>query len=106
MRKLFGPAWGDLCLYHSRYYAAAHAGRPSRLCFADKLACALTPAWRYLPMVSATGEIHEYLQRAQKAESKHWQSTGYDKRTWHAQLCDYMQESKVLPHRNVANWDS
>jgi hypothetical protein len=91
MRRLFGPAWGDLCLYHSRYYAKAHGAHPSRLCFADKLACALTPGWLYLPMVSATGEIHEYLQQAQTAESKHWKPTGYDKRAWHTQLRDYMQ---------------
>src|ERR1700751_35469 len=84
MRRLFGPAWGDLCLYHSRYYAKPRGVRPSRLCFADKLACALTPGWLYLPMVSATGEIHEYLQQAQTAESKHWTPTGYDKRIWHA----------------------
>jgi hypothetical protein len=71
MRRLFEPAWGDLCLYHSRYYARAHGAHPSRLCFADKLACALTPSWLYLPMVSATGEIHEYLQQAQTAGSKH-----------------------------------
>lgn len=84
--------WYDLCLYHSRYYAKRE-GRPvSRLCFADKLAFCLTPRWLYLPMVTATGEINEYLRMAQKADSDHWKPTGYDKKRWHAQLCEYMRK--------------
>lgn len=82
--------WHDLCLFHSRYYAKKNGGTPSRLCFADKLAFALTPWWLYLPMVTATGEIKEYLKMAQKADSIHWKPTGHDKRLWHRQLCEYM----------------
>lgn len=41
-------------------------------------------------MVTATGEINEYLKNAQKADSAHWKPTGDDKKVWHAQLCDYM----------------
>lgn len=52
--------WGQFALLHSRYYAKRLGQQPSRLCAADKLAIALTPAWLYLPMVRATGEIHEY----------------------------------------------
>ena len=42
MRSPFGRAvflgyWGQLCLFHSRYYAKLVGGEPSRLCFADKL---------------------------------------------------------------------
>lgn len=58
--------WGLFALLHSRYYAKSLRHQPSRLCMADKLAIALTPAWLYLPMVRATGEIHEYT-----AHSKH-----------------------------------
>jgi hypothetical protein len=107
IRRFFGPAWGDFCLFHSRYYAKAHGAQPSRLCFADKLACALTPAWLYLPMVSATGEIHEYLQQAQTADNEHWKPTGYDKRTWHAQLGKYMH-GWVVAHKDGAadTWTS
>jgi hypothetical protein len=84
-----GP-WGQFSLYHSRYYAKRN-GRPvSRLCFADKMSFPLTPAWLYLPAVTATGEINEYLKNAQKADSGHWKPTGYDKRLWHRQLCEYM----------------
>ncbi len=58
-----GP-WAGLCLFHSRFYAKLH-GRPfSPLCVADKLAIAETPAWLYLPMVRATGEINEYMRHA------------------------------------------
>ncbi|MGH9371001.1 MAG: hypothetical protein ACRD15_05665 [Vicinamibacterales bacterium] len=56
--------WGLLCLLHSRYYAKTLRMQPSRLCIADKLAISLTPAWLYLPMVRATGEIHEYMAHA------------------------------------------
>lgn len=83
--------WHDFSLLHSRYYAKREGRSPSQLCFADKLSFALTPRWLYLPMVTATGEINEYLKNAQKADSGHWNPTGYDKKLWHSQLCDYMQ---------------
>lgn len=53
--------WYDFTLLHSRHYAKAMGSHHSRLCVADKLACALTPAWLYVPMVCATGEIEEYM---------------------------------------------
>lgn len=56
--------WYHLSLLHSRYYAKSLGLQPSRLCMADKLAIALTPAWLYLPMVRATGEIREYTANA------------------------------------------
>jgi hypothetical protein len=90
MGRLFGLKWAQLCLYHSRYYAKANNAHHSQLCFADKLAFAMTPRWIYLPMTTATGEIREYMRNAQKADSAHWIPTGDDKRAWHAQLCAYM----------------
>lgn len=57
--------WGTFALLHSRYYAKTREQQPSRLCVADKLAIALTPAWLYLPLVRATGEIREYMAHAQ-----------------------------------------
>jgi len=85
-----GRKWYDFSLYHSRYYAKKNFAQPSRLCFADKLSFALTPRWLYLPMTTASGEIKEYLKNAQKADSGHWTPTGYDKKIWHKQLCEYM----------------
>lgn len=58
-----GP-WGYFALTHSRYYAKTLGLQPSRLCIADKLAIALVPAWLYLPMVRATGEVREYMAHA------------------------------------------
>lgn len=82
--------WHDFTLFHSRYYAKREGHSPSRLCFADKLAFCLTPRWLYLPMVTATGEIDEYLHNAQKSDSAHWTPTNYDKERWHSQLHAYM----------------
>lgn len=53
--------WYDFVLLHSRFYAKKLGKQFSRLCVADKLAICLTPGWLYLPMVRATGEIHEYM---------------------------------------------
>jgi hypothetical protein len=82
--------WYDFCLYHSRYYAKKHGAPFSKLCVADKLAFVLTPRWLYLPMVTWTGEINEYLENAQTVESNHWKPSGYDKKAWHSQLKQYM----------------
>ena len=91
--------WGQFSLYHSRYYSKANGAQPSKLCFADKLSFPLTPSWLYLPAVTATGEINEYLKNAQKADSGHWKPTGYDKKLWHRQLCEYMTKW-VEEHKN------
>jgi len=61
--RTLGP-WGQFALLHSRYFAKTLGLQPSRLCMADKLAIALTPAWLYLPMVRASGEVHEYMAHA------------------------------------------
>ena len=53
--------WHDFVMYHSRYLAKKDGHHFSRLCVADKLAIALTPAWLYLPMVELTGELDEYM---------------------------------------------
>lgn len=67
--KEIGNDWRDFTLLHSRYYAKK-LGRPfSRLCVADKLACAITPAWLYVPMVCATGEIYEYFANGLKEKA-------------------------------------
>lgn len=61
---LDGWRWSEFSLLHSRYFAKTLGRQPSRLCMADKLAIAMTPAWLYLPMVRATGEIREYMAHA------------------------------------------
>jgi hypothetical protein len=68
MARWFGPAWGDFTRLHSRYYARLEGRAPSRLCTADKLATALVPAWLYVPMVWATGELPGYMALARQAD--------------------------------------
>jgi hypothetical protein len=106
-KPFFLGYWGQMSLLHSRYYAKLIDASPSQLCFADKLSFVLTPRWLYLPMVSATGEIREYLKNAQTADSDHWTPSGYDKRKWHAQLCEYMTKW-VEEHKDGAidTWTS
>lgn len=99
--EVTGTNWFSFCLYHSRYLSKRYGVSVSRLCFADKLSFPLTPWWLYLPLVTATGEIREYLKNAQTADSGHWAPTGYDKRKWHAQLCDYMTKW-VAEHKDGA----
>lgn len=64
--KLFGSKYGNLCKFHSRYYAKKHGVNPSQLCMADKLSIALEPWWLYLPRTWASGELREYMTNAKK----------------------------------------
>lgn len=89
--SIFGKKWSEFSMYHSRYYAKKHGANPSKLCFADKLSFSYTPAWLYLPMVNATGEIKEYLQNAKKSEGEHWKPVE-DQNMWHKQLSEYMKK--------------
>lgn len=64
MGFLFGRRWYLFTLCHSRFLSKKMGVQYSRLCVADKLAIVLTPAWLYLPMAKATGEIKEYMKDA------------------------------------------
>jgi hypothetical protein len=101
MGFLFGKKWYNFSAYHSRYWAKKNDATPSKLCFADKLSFVYTPKWLYLPMVTLTGEINEYLQNAQKSDSQHWTPTNFDKNKWHAQLKQYMLDW-VQEHKDGA----
>lgn len=96
-RYRFGT-WGRLALLHSRFYAKALGMPPSRLCAADKLAIALTPAWLYLPMARATGELAEYRRHHDEAKRGRGKYAGdrFTKPTlassdagWYARVQDY-----------------
>lgn len=104
-----GP-WGQLSLFHSRFYAKKFGKKPSKLCMADKLAIAMTPAWLYLPMVRATGEIKEYMALAQKrnlaiddptAQNKHASMNlgTSDEKQWYADVQQYVRRW-VEEHRD------
>lgn len=66
---VFGNDWADLCELHSRHWSAKHGYPPSKLCWADKLACAMTPPWVYVPLALLSGEIHEYRKRNEEREN-------------------------------------
>lgn len=68
--------WGNEVYYHSRFLSKHYGVTPSRLCWADKLAAALTPWWLYVPMCRVTGEIQEY-----RSIKKHQEDLGrvYDR---------------------------
>jgi hypothetical protein len=61
---LFGPAYGDLTLLHSRHLAKKDGREPSRLCWADKLSHLYEPPWWYLLRARLSGELREYRQLA------------------------------------------
>ncbi len=90
--------WHDFSLYHSRFLAKQRGAQPSRLCVADKFALCLTPAWLYLPMVRATGEIREYMKLAEAMNdgagggkySAMNISTG-DQKAWYADVQGYLR---------------
>lgn len=84
MGALFGQKWADFTALHSRSYAKMLGKQPSKLCYADKLATAITPDWLYLPMVCLTGEVDEYLQTTQVSNAT--RITG-DLRVWFREIC-------------------
>jgi hypothetical protein len=69
MGLLFGDWWADFTIRHSRYWAKRNGMSVSKLCYADKLAFAMTPGWLYLPMARATGELAEYMAKSRDRQA-------------------------------------
>jgi hypothetical protein len=61
---MWNQKWFLFCLLHSRYFAKKLNKQPSRLCFADKMAIAITPPWLYLPLVRMSGELELYMSES------------------------------------------
>jgi hypothetical protein len=107
--------WGQFALLHSRYFSKRLGLQPSRLCIADKLALALTPWWLYLPMVRASGEVHEYLAQAQYRikgneavnESERSALLSGEQKSWYLGVQAYMRRW-VAEHKDggVDTWTS
>lgn len=110
--RLFARVWGErapgdlswycFAFYHSRFMAKRYGTSVSPLCYADKLAIAMTPAWLYLPMVRATGEIDEYMRMADDRNlvtdgrrggkySTMRTRTTEGERVWYADVQDYVR---------------
>lgn len=94
MTKLFGPMWGDFCLYHSRFYAKKARTHYSCLCVADKLSFIITPHWLYIPFATLSGEIYEYMEiiATGKREGKYATTNAQitTKKMWHTGIVNYM----------------
>lgn len=94
MGTIFGGKWGAFTLLHSRFMAKSIGLPFSRLCLADKLATALTPAWLYLPLARATGEIHEYMLVAHHKEGGKYRFDGITinagQAGWYASIQAYL----------------
>ena len=66
VRRLCGDRYADECYRHSRLWCRLNGRTISRLRLADKMAFVLTPAWLYLPMAKASGELQEYMDRSRE----------------------------------------
>ena len=88
-----------------RFIAKQLDRQPSRLCAADKLACALEPWWLYLPRVILSGEVVEYMALAGKKHTTGSKYTGEPNskyvsmqlntgtiRGWHRGMTQYLRD--------------
>lgn len=103
MTKLFGPMWGDFCLYHSRFYAKKHKTHFSPLCVADKLSFIITPRWLYTILGRLSGEIYEYMEivKTDRGEGKYrgMNVLPDNIKDWHSSICTYLR-SWIEEHKN------
>ena len=81
--KLFGPAYRDLCLYHSRFYSCRAGVNPSKLCWADKFCICIEPWWFYIPRALLSGELKEYREHFVRIVGMPLQASH---RAWYRQL--------------------
>lgn len=102
MHRLFDRGledrWWYFTLYHSRFFAKQDGVQPSRLCIADKLAIVLTPSWLYVPMATATGEIHEYMRDFDENVDPGVEHSD-DRYMWHGEVQAYVA-AWVEEHRD------
>lgn len=104
MGALFGKKWFDFTLYHSRFLAKKQGAQYSKLCVADKYAISITPWWINLPLMTATGEIKEYMKDAEKNSNGELKVES-SKRKWYDGVQDYVRRW-VAEHKDlkVDNW--
>lgn len=100
MRRLFGEAWGDFCLLHSRYYSR-RLGRPvSVLAIVDKDVIVAEPSWLYLPRAWLTGELGEFMTFARTAATNPESKLNNDERAL------YLSGDPILWHRGLKSYMS
>lgn len=64
--------WSKFTLYHSRYTAFRNREKPSRLCYADKLAFCYEIKWFFLLRITLSKEIKEFLQIDNIKSKQEW----------------------------------
>jgi len=86
--------WQDFTQYHSRHTAKNNNAKPSKLCFADKMAFFITPRIIYIPMATLTGEILEYMRnsRTYKHMPTDWKPNLIEKLIWHERATNHTRE--------------
>lgn len=99
MGALFGKMWFDFTLHHSRFLSKKNGAQYSKLCVADKLAIGTTPAWLYLPMVKATGEIKEYMKDAERNSNGELKVQNSEKQ-WYLGVQNYVRRW-VSEHKEI-----
>lgn len=82
MGRLFGPKWEEFTLLHSRFYARTKGKPVSKLCIADKYVVCITPAWIYVPLVRATGEIKLYRTLSHDRDPEWYEMAQGAKNDW------------------------
>lgn len=83
-------SWGHFAYYHSRFLAKRDSMPYSLFCVADKLAICLEPWWLYLPRVSLTGEIKEYMALAARGKYAKMNLNHQSKRKWFSDMRRYL----------------
>lgn len=107
MGFLFGEKWHDFTLLHSRFYARKLNRNFSRLAVADKLATGITPAWIYVPLAIASGEVQEYMESGMRYGDDYAKliSGNITPWKWFARCKQYMQEWVSLhKHEAIDPW--
>jgi hypothetical protein len=106
-RRLLGPEYERLCLFHSRHYARNAGAEPSKLCWADKLSILFYPRWFYLALARASGELIEYRLAASRAGLL---PTGFSDREWFNWIEDrfiklaYRKKGDAVSYVNPPRW--
>jgi hypothetical protein len=86
--------WYCFSFYHSRFMSKRYGVNVSPLCYADKMAIVLTPAWLYLPLTRRTGELEEYMRRSEQKEgAKYATMVNYasEDRQWYENMRAYIR---------------
>lgn len=81
---------GDLCLYHSRFYAKRFEQEPSKLCWADKYGTTLCGKYLWSFLATLGGELKEYMTN-DKYEIYYKGAEDDGKFKWFTEYCKFIK---------------